>query len=442
MLQIGFIHVTNENDVNWWPPLAFGSLKAYLSKYLGDDLFTMDRFLQSKDLYKHDIVAISSTTQDFNQSKRIAYEVKEKNPKAVVVVGGSHITWLPKTMNQAPFDFGVIGEGEQTFLEFVRYVMNGKKEEDLFKINGLVFNYGEGLIAAPPRAMIEPLDNIPFPFREPAHTPHLFTSRGCPYKCKFCSSSAFWKTTRFHSADYVVDEIEMLIGMNASHIPIQDDLFIVDKRRFIDIIEKLKHRGLDKKFTCSIAVRANLITDELCAILKDARPPIISVAFGAESASDRILKLMGKGYPASKNQDALDKLHEIGMPVGCSLVVGYPSETEDEIRATCDFVSENAKEGKLDPGAAINILTPFPGTVVWDEAVEAGIIDLNTFDWDRLGVFASHTASHAGSFDEWVNIRRRNNSVYLNEDVVPQERLYEILREHEIKMKEVKDVRK
>lgn len=428
-MKIGFVHVTNRYDVHWWPSLAFGSLKAYLHKYLGDSV-TMNR-VDPADLYKYDIAAISSTTQDYNQAKLLAETVKKQNHKAIVVIGGSHITWLPDTLSTY-MDFGVMGEGEQTLLELVQFITsNGNLHDlpELLKIKGLVINWGRGNIISGPRALIEPLDNIPHPFREPASQPHLFTSRGCPYKCNFCSSSAFWKKTRFHSADYVVEEIESLVAMGAYEIPIQDDLFIVDKKRFVDIVEKLKQKGLDKKFITSIAVRANLVDDELCQIIKGFTP-IKSVHFGAESACDRILYLMGKKVTAETNQAALDRLHSYGIPCGCAFVVGWPSETEEELCMTLEFIRQNALQGKLDANSPVNILTPFPGTAIWEEAVMYGYIDLNNFNWDRLSIFAAYQTSHARSFDDWVDLRRRNQSLYLNEAALPQERLYEVLREH------------
>lgn len=428
-MKIGFVHVTNTYDVHWWPSLAFGSLKAYLHKHLGDSV-VMDR-VNPTWLHKYDIAAISSTTQDYNQAKALAQKVKQENPKAIVVVGGSHITWLPDTLSTY-MDFGVIGEGEQTLLELVQFIMsNGNLHDltELVKIKGLAINWGRGNILSGSRTLIEPLDNIPHPFREPASQPHLFTSRGCPYKCRFCSSSAFWKKTRLHSADYVVEEIESLVAMGAYEIPIQDDLFVVDKKRFFDIIEKLKQRGLDKKFITSIAVRANLVNDELCQTIKGFAP-IKSVHFGAESASDRILQLMGKGVKAETNQAALDKLHSYGIPCGCAFVVGWPSETEEELRMTLEFIRRNGAQGKLDPNSPVNILTPFPGTAIWDEAVMYGFIDVNTFNWDRLGIFAAYQTSNAPNFDSWVDLRRSNNSVYLNEVALPQERLYQVLKEH------------
>jgi radical SAM superfamily enzyme YgiQ (UPF0313 family) len=227
----------------------------------------------------------------------------------------------------------------------------------------------------------------------------------------------------------VVSEIEHLVALGATGIPIQDDLFIANHKRFVDIVEKLKQKSLDKKFRSSINIRANLVTDELCEMLKVF--PTQEVHFGAESASDRILTLMGKGVTANQNQIALDKLYKAGIKACCSFIVGWPTETEDELRATYRFMLDNVKAGKLDVFSTMNILTPFPGTAVWNDAVNDGTIDLNTFDWGRLGIFASYRTSNMPNFDSWANIRRQNNSIYLNERTLPQERLYKIMGEYE-----------
>jgi anaerobic magnesium-protoporphyrin IX monomethyl ester cyclase len=202
MLRIGFIQVISGYDAQWLPSLIFGTLKAYLHKHLGDSV-EMVR-LTNDNFYFCDIIAISTTSQDYGDAKAIVRDIKMQRPNVITVIGGHHVTWLPWTLTR-DFDFGVIGEGEETFLQFVRYVMNGRKEEELYTIPGLTFWREGGLVYAPPQPLIEPLDRIPFAFREPQapenQTRHIFTARGCPYKCKFCSSSAFWKKTRFHSAD-------------------------------------------------------------------------------------------------------------------------------------------------------------------------------------------------------------------------------------------------
>jgi len=427
MIKIGFFQATNAADIHWWPNLAFGSLKAYLHKYLGDSI-VMER-ANPGNLHEYDIAAISFISQDYNIAKNIIKNVKQRNPKAITIAGGSHVTWLPGTLTP-DFDFGVIGEGEQTFLEFVKYVMNGQKIEELFTICGLVFWRDGGLLCAPPRALIEPIDNIPPPVRDnPGETMYyMFTSRGCPYKCTFCSSTAFWKKTRFHSADYVVAEIERCIKMGARHIPIMDDLFCANRKRFAEILEKLKRTNLREQFNVNFMAlaRANLIDDELCKMLKEF--PTTGAFFGAESASDRILNLMNKGVTAAKNQEALDILHFHGIQANPSFIVGWPTETEEEIKTTLNFVIKNGRAGKMNIFSGVNVLTPFPGTKVWDDAIKTGKINLNNFNWDSLGIFASYMHSSYGNFDEWVADRKKHSSIYLNEETVPEDRFYELLR--------------
>jgi len=210
-----------------------------------------------------------------------------------------------------------------------------------------------------------------------------------------------------------------------------DDLFVADRKRFIEIIEKLNQRDLHSKFNFNfmVQVRANLIDDELCQLLKTFDAP--AGHFGIECASDRILNLMGKrGVTVAKNQAALDTLYAHGIQANPSFIIGFPSETEEEMKATLDFIINNGRAGKMNIWSGINILTPFPGTKVWDDAVRDGKINIDNFDWSRLGVWSSYTQQNCGSFDDWVNVRRKNNSIYLNEETVPQERLYELLREH------------
>lgn len=428
-MRIGFIQATSDVDVHWWPSLAFGYLKAYLEKHL-DRSVTMDR-IGRQEMTNCDIVGISSTTQDYPIAKQIAAEAKKANSKVITIIGGSHITYLPETLTPE-FDFGVIGEGEQTLLELVQHIIskgNARDLPDLVKIKGLIINWGRGNFFSDPRELIVPIDNIPFPFREPAHAPHLMTSRGCPYKCTFCSSSAFWKKARFHSAEYVVNEIERLVCMGATSIPIQDDLFIADKKRFQQITDLLIERKLNKRFISSINIRANLVDEWLLGVLN--RFPIQEVHFGAESGSNRILQLMGKGVTVAKNQAAIDMITNQGIKVVCSFIVGWPTETEEELRSTYEFLINNIKMGKLDQSCSMNILSPMPGTKVWQDAIKDGIIDLDDLDFRRLGIFASYRTSNAKSFDNWADIRRQNNSIYLNENTVPQERLYQIMGEYE-----------
>jgi radical SAM superfamily enzyme YgiQ (UPF0313 family) len=428
--KIGFIHATNEIDVQWYRPLAFGYLKSYLEKYLPNNVDIDMQFLDTlEDINKVDILAISSTSQDFNIAKKIAESAKECNKRIITILGGHHITYLPETLTKE-FDIGVMGEGEQIFLDLVLYfVDNGLRLKiDILKnIKGIVFRDNGNTVITPVRELIEPLDRIPFPSRSKDSAPYFFTSRGCSYKCAFCSSSAFWKKIRFFSAEYVVSEIEHVLKQfpDLKHISIWDDLFIVNKARFKKFVELVEEKEINKRVTFAFSVRANLIDDELCKLLK--RINVTGVSFGAESGSDKILELLNKGATVKINQKAIDTLHEYMIAVGCSFIIGSPTETENDARRTYEFILKNITDGKLNPDCHVNILMPMPGTEMWNYAIRSGIIDVNNFDWRRLSVFASYRDSNIKDFSEWVEHRRKNNSIYLAEDTLLQEQLYEIM---------------
>lgn len=429
-LRIGFIQATNEIDVQWYKPLSFGYLKSYIDKYFNNPVDML--YLNTvEEIDKFDIIGISSTSQDFPNAKEMAKSIKSVNKEIFTILGGHHITYFPETLSEE-FDIGVIGEGEETFLELIRYFPDRGlmlKPEDLRNIRGIVFRENGNIVITSRRDLIVPLDKIPFPYRskESESIPYFFSSRGCPYKCAFCSSSAFWDKTRFFSAEYVVKEIEHILKRfpNLRYISIWDDLFIVNKARFKKFVELVEEKEINKRVTFTFSVRANLIDDELCKLLK--RINVTGVSFGAESGSDKILKLLNKGTTVKINQKAIDTLHKYMIAVGCSFIIGSPTETENDVRRTYEFILKNITDGKLNPDCHVNILMPMPGTEMWNYAIISGIIDINNFDWRRLSVFASYRDSNIKDFSEWAEHRRKNNSIYLAEDTLPQERLYEIM---------------
>jgi anaerobic magnesium-protoporphyrin IX monomethyl ester cyclase len=434
-LKIGFALATNAADADSYKPLSFGYLKAYLDSFR-HGLFEMDFLDADFEPQKYDILAISSTSQDYNSAIKIAERAKEINPGIITIIGGHHITYLPETMKPC-FDIGVAGEGEATFLDIFDNINGSEKvlnKADLAKIKGIVLHDGDGIIKADRRPLIVPLDAIPHPFHFKGKSHYLFTSRGCPYRCAFCGSSAFWGKTRMFSAGYVVEEIERTLHdfPETEYIPIQDDLFVANRQRLEEIIKLLESRGIINKVSFTMSVHANLVDEELCGLLKKFR--LKFVCFGAESGSDRLLKIIGKNTTVEQNQRALNLLKKSGIETVCSFIVGIPGETESETISTFEFIWKNIRDIKLSTISAVNILTPMPGTAIWNEAVSQGSISLENFDWNRLSGFASYRASKASGFDEWVSNRKRNNSIYLNEETLPYEKLIEIMRSYENKI--------
>lgn len=432
ILKIGFIHAKNRDDFDTLDPLSFGYLKSYLDKYTQVPA-EMSRVMDVSHAVGWDVMGISATSQDFARAIDIARHIKAQSPQTIVVLGGHHITYLPDTLPEE-VDVGVMGEGEQTFCVLTELFSRTRSRptiQELSQVNGIVYHTPAGPVVTPPRALITPMDMIPFPHREPGVKPHLFTSRGCPYRCSFCASSAFWKQVRMFSAEYVVVEIEHIMEQfpGIRHISIWDDLFVMNRYRLDRIVQLMEERGILGRVRFDAAVRAGLVDDTLCLTLK--KMGVVSVGFGAESGSDRILETLGKGTTVEVNQQALDTLHRHGIQVGVSCIVGCPTETEQEAVSTYEFILNNVMAGKLSPHCAVNILSPMPGTAVWEDAVRAGVCDPKGMDWNRLSLFASYLNSNFGSVEEWIAHRQANDAVYLAEATLPQEQLYGIMRRYE-----------
>lgn len=386
-LWINAIDSNSEVETRY-PNLGIGYLIASLVKAFGEETFVFEVVCSdvesALDRFCPDIVGISAVSQNYGRA--VSYSSSVSRRGIPVLVGGVHISFLPETLSP-DMSAGCIGEGEETIVELMKIYLASRRLDpgDLAGVAGIVFHAHDGsLVTTGPRNPQMELDSLPVPdrrlFQESSHT-YLFTSRGCPYRCSFCASSRFWDKVRFFSAERVGYEIEKLVESGSNFISFFDDLFVADKKRFFKIVELLEQKKIVGKVKFSCSLRANTVTEEIVSGLK--RMGVVSVGMGLESGNQRVLSwLKGGGITVEHNRRAVNLLRSNGIMANASFVIGAPDETETEILDTLKFI-KTVGLGLFD----VYVLTPFPGTPVWEMARKRGLVSEGAeMDWSRLNV--------------------------------------------------------
>ncbi len=352
-----------------------------------------------------DIVGITATTPTIGTALSIARHIKQKNPKLKIILGGPHVTLLPEeTLASSPdIDVIVRGEGDETIIELLKAIENNKP---LINVAGISYKFNEKIIQTPESKSIIDMNSLPYPAyhllpwqKYKPHPPHgmalpfaaMVTSRGCPYRCAYCSKPVFGSRFRAQSPDRVVEEMVYLQQkFGVREIAFYDDTFTVDNKRVHAIADKIIAKKLKISWTCE--TRVNLVDKELLAHMKQAG--CYTIAYGIESASPEIIKVLQKDITLQQVEVAIRAHKEVGLSVVGYFMLGSPGETPQTIQQTIDF----AKKLKVD-FAQFSVTTPFPGTelyeiykrnnpgeIAWEKFVYAGTDNPTSpvFESDKL----------------------------------------------------------
>lgn len=234
------VHRSDEREVGL-EPLGLAYISSYVSAHLPETEFFYAENVDEVLSRDPEIVGISTVSQNYDVASHLARELRERSYTGPLLLGGFHISALPTSLS-SEFDAGVIGEGEQTMLEMVRLVgAHGFGSGHLLPLErraGDDLGAGADQAAGPDSTTRQ---GYAFGTVAPCSGGgelRLFTSRGCPYDCGFCSSSQFWKTARFFGAEYVLREMSDLVErFHPGRLLIHDDLFIANRNRFRAIAE-------------------------------------------------------------------------------------------------------------------------------------------------------------------------------------------------------------
>jgi radical SAM superfamily enzyme YgiQ (UPF0313 family) len=369
------------------PPLGLAYL-ASIARSEGHDVIIVDSLAEGINLrelkgrmrsFYPDVIGITATTSMIPDAYEAARVAKEVNPDATVLIGGPHVTFLPEeTLNECKYiDIVVRGEGELIFRELLR-------KKDLRDVRGITYRSSGVIKSNPAMPLIPNLDEIPIPAYDllPMHLYRfgnlrfgtIITSRGCPFNCIFCSSSLqFGKRWRAHSKERVIEELRILHqDYGVREVEFLDDTFTLDRRRAREISREIVREGLDISWTASS--RVNTFDLETGREMK--RAGAHTIYFGIESGSQKILDLIGKGITVEQSISAVKSAKKAKLRALGSFIIGFPEETEDDIRRTIDF----SKKVGVDL-AQFTIATPYPGTKLWDIANKMNL--LLTRDWRK-----------------------------------------------------------
>jgi anaerobic magnesium-protoporphyrin IX monomethyl ester cyclase len=350
-----------------------------------------DQIKQEIERRKPDIVGISGPfTCQIGNAIRISDLAKQVNQKILTVVGGPHVTLVPKEFleDATNVDIVVVGEGEYAMLE-ISEAFEGKKR--FSQILGIAYRQNGEVIINPTRPFMQQLDDLPYPaydlvnmelyispkkigyrsFQDRAIS--MITSRGCPFNCCFCAVHLHMgQNFRAYSAEYVLDHIQYVVDkFKVKNIFFEDDNLTLDIKRFEVICDGIIERRIKIGWETPNGVRADCLNLELLKKMKQSGANSIFV--GVESGEQQILdNVIFKSLDLNRVVEFAKNAKQIGLKTGAFYIIGFPGETKENMQRTVDFALELKR--KYDVGMHLFMATPSYGTKLYDECKAKGFI--------------------------------------------------------------------
>lgn len=382
-------YVKEKIDFYGFPPMGI----LYLATYLTENNFDtsiFDQFARGASIEETlqwikqedpDILGFSTITTSGTgiSSAEIAKRVKDEiNPNVKIIFGNYHATFNDiKILNKYSFvDACIRGEGENTLLEIAEKAEKGHGFED---IRGVSYRNNDRIIRNEDRPLIENIDILPFPNRKLlgdveyksevegldislGNFTTASSSRGCAFRCTFCSSAKFWGKWRPRSPKNIVEELTLLENQGYQNLYWVDDNFTISKKRLMELSYLIRKEKIDINWMAEGRVTQS--SRDLLTAMKHMGCKIIS--YGVESGSQRILDWYNKKVTLNQAYEAINNSKKVGIDVIlANFIVGAPIETREEIIQTLNLSL------KLDIDfPQFHILGIIPGNWIWDQMVD------------------------------------------------------------------------
>jgi anaerobic magnesium-protoporphyrin IX monomethyl ester cyclase len=346
---------------------AIAEAKGHTVKIIDGEVerLSIDRLIDETLSFKPDLIGITAASPFWHRAVKVAKGFKSRDKKIPIAVGGPHITVIKEAAFDENFDFGFIGQAEKSWGSFLDNFGNG----NLSQVKGILFRENNRIVNTGDPDIIMNIDLIPFPARHLLNAKKyrmgtkkgrkvfspIMTTRGCPYKCVFCTTAVSGSTVRRRSPRAVVDEMKIVVteqGIN--HFYIVDDTLTLSRKHILEICRLINKEGLNITFEGQ--TRADLLDEELIENL--VRSGLIRLGFGFETADANIRKIIKKELSLENYVKSNRLANKYGVEVLNSAILGLPGETRETAKKTIDFLRKARDIHHVN----FCIATPYPGT--------------------------------------------------------------------------------
>lgn len=381
------------------PPLGLAYIASALEK-AGARVNVIDNFVFRSNVdsilneikrHQPDFVGISCLTPSATNVFAIARAIRAYNKNIVITLGNIHATVFANSiLKKEEVDIIVRGEGEFIVYELASALIENKPLEGIL---GISFKRDGDIIHTPDRPINMNLDELPypawhlFPYKDYGFLPFMdvkkpglsiLSSRGCPYRCVFCSLLEMSSIYRKRKPSAVVDEFEYLINnFPIKQIGFVDPAFALSRPDAIEICNQLINRHLNK-LTWICETRVDLMDKELLSLMKEAG--CRRILYGIETGTEESLKTAQKNFGLKDVQETISCTKNIGIETSGLFMIGFPGETKEMILDTIQF----SKILDLD-FAKFAITVPYPGSQLYNNLIKSGTFDRT--DWENYVTF-------------------------------------------------------
>jgi radical SAM superfamily enzyme YgiQ (UPF0313 family) len=319
-----------------------------------------------------DVIGMTLLTPMIREAYGVAQKLKQLDFR--LLAGGPHATLMPREVVNNGFDAAVIGEGESVIQEAV-LALTGQIAKN--QVPGWAYREQDGsVVLTAPRPLIEDLDMITLPARHLIashlygengnhllHT-NLFSSRGCPAKCSFCSGHLFGKKFRFRSAQSMLDEIEHIhTNYGTKEFHFVDDAMTLHKKRLVEFCEGLSFRRLPIEW--SAMTRIDAVDQTFLRMIRQAG--CVSIDYGVESGHPETLKRIHKPHTVEMVREVIPLTAQMGIQPNVFFILGFPWEDVAALQNTHNLMKDIAPYVSVFHPAVASIVIPFPGTELYEQ---------------------------------------------------------------------------